>query len=268
MSALFINGLVQRRQMGEFELDLGMAMNGLLSGLVAITAGCAVVELWVSPVIGLVAGLVYYGSSNLLIKLKIDDAVDAIPVHLFNGAWGIVAVGLFTSPDLLLKAYGTNSHPGFFYAPTESNLMGAQLCAIAFVMVWTFITMFPFFVALDCLGLFRVNSLEEIVGLDAPYEDKPSPDRLFDDDSNTSEEVRLKAYQQRFEERKEIRNKKRGKKTLDDILDVSWGHADIISDDGASNDGLSIDEDVLSDKNQTAAAPPEQAPTSVKRLEL
>jgi len=76
-----------------------------------------------------------------LIKLKINGAVDAIPVHLFGGIWGILAVGIFTSPDLLLKSYGTDSHPGFFYAPTESNLLGAQLTAIAFVMSWTFCTM-------------------------------------------------------------------------------------------------------------------------------
>lgn len=264
MSALFMNGLVRRQQSGEFELDLGMAMNGLLSGLVAITAGCAVVELWAAPVIGLVGGWVYYGSSKLLIKLKIDDAVDAIPVHLFCGIWGILAVGLFTSPDLLLKAFGTNSHTGFFYSPTDSNLMGAQLCAIAFVMAWTFITMFPFFMALDSLGMFRVNSLEELVGLDAPYEDNGAPKRLFDDNSDSNEEIRLKAYKKRFEERKQIREGKKGKKSLDELLNLSWGNADLISVDGATTDGMPI----VRDKNQAQFAPPDQVPRSNKHLEI
>lgn len=57
-------------------------MNGCLSGLVSITAGCSVVESWASLIIGAVAGGLYLGCSKLLLKKRIDDAVDAIPVHV------------------------------------------------------------------------------------------------------------------------------------------------------------------------------------------
>ena len=229
LTTLLLHGLVQQMRTGEFVLDNTMAMNGVLAGLAAVTGGCGVFELWVSPVVGLIAAFVYYGSSKLLIKLKIDDAIDAIPVHLFNGIWGMVAVGLFASPELLLKAYGKNSHSGLIYSGTEPSLLGAQLAAIAFIMCWTFCTLFPFFTVLDCLKLFRVNALEEIVGLDVQYDENMLHDH---DDSNQSEELRLKAFQQRFEERKQ----KREGKSLDTVLDASWGHGDMISDDGGSND--------------------------------
>lgn len=239
-------------------MDLVMAMNGCLSGLVAITAGCAVVEFWASIVIGIVAGWIYVGGSALLIKVKIDDAVDAIPVHLFNGIWGIFAVGLLTSPQLLLQAYGTDSHPGFFYAPIESNLLGAQVVAIVFVMGWTFVTMFPFFLVLDYLGWFRVNALEELIGLDASYTHDNAPDRLFDDESDTDQEERLRAYQKRFEERKEIRGGSRhGKKSVEDILNESWGAAEF----GNSVEGLSLSKNGMAlDVGLDDAAAPEQAP--------
>jgi Amt family ammonium transporter len=62
-----------------------MVMNGCLFGLVAITAGCSVVTPWAALIIGAIGGLVYIAGSKLLIKLKIDDAVDAIPIHCCNG---------------------------------------------------------------------------------------------------------------------------------------------------------------------------------------
>jgi ammonium transporter, Amt family len=55
-------------------------MNGCLTGLVAITAGCATVETWGAVLIGMVSGWVYFGLSKLLVRLRIDDAVDAVPV--------------------------------------------------------------------------------------------------------------------------------------------------------------------------------------------
>ena len=78
-----------------------MAMNGCLSGLVAISAGCALVESWAALIIGMLAGWLYIFSSNLLIRYQIDDAIDAIPVHRFNGLWGVISTGLFATPDLL-----------------------------------------------------------------------------------------------------------------------------------------------------------------------
>ena len=109
-------------------------MNGSLSGLVAITSGCGVVEPWAAIVIGTLAGWVYLIGSNLLIKLRIDDAVDAIPVHMFNGIWGVFSTGLFASPRLMELAYGSGmaSYPGLFYR--SGNLLGCQVILIVFII--------------------------------------------------------------------------------------------------------------------------------------
>ena len=89
-TSLFVNLYWQERRTGEFTFDLTKTMNGCLSGLVAITAGCGTVENWAGATIGAVAGLIYLVGSSLLVRLKLDDAVDAIPVHMFNGTlWQI-----------------------------------------------------------------------------------------------------------------------------------------------------------------------------------
>jgi Amt family ammonium transporter len=148
-------------------------MNGSLSGLVAITAGCGVVEPWAAVVIGMVAGWIYIYTSDLLVRLKIDDAVNAIPVHMFNGMWGVISVGLFTSPRLLLKAYGREKHVGWFYSwgrgSSDATLLASQIVTLLCVVGWTFFTMMPFFIWLNYMGWFRADSLEELVGLDISY---------------------------------------------------------------------------------------------------
>jgi Amt family ammonium transporter len=173
ISALFTNLWLEERRTGEPHFSLLMAMNGALSGLVAITSGCGVVEPWAGIVIGIVAGWMYLWSSNLLLRLRIDDAVDAIPVHMFNGLWGLIGTGLFASPRLLETAYGSGDNPGLFYGLSKgsniANLLGCQFTAVLFIFGWTFFTMFPFFIWLNYKGWFRADSLEELVGLDISY---------------------------------------------------------------------------------------------------
>lgn len=82
ISALFINMFYRRRLLGEYIFDLRFAMNGALSGLVAATAACAVVEPWAAMVIGTIAGAILFVGSKALLRLRIDDVVDAIPVHV------------------------------------------------------------------------------------------------------------------------------------------------------------------------------------------
>jgi ammonium transporter, Amt family len=151
--ALFTNLFLEERRTGEPKFDLGMCFNGALSGLVAITSGCGVVEPWAAIVIGIVSGWVYMWSSNLLIRWRIDDAVDAIPVHMFNGIWGVLATGFVASPRLMEEAFGTGDYPGLFYALARgtfrANLLGAQVVLIFFICGWTFFTMMPFFIWLN-----------------------------------------------------------------------------------------------------------------------
>ncbi|KAL3787409.1 hypothetical protein HJC23_001806, partial [Cyclotella cryptica] len=167
-SALAANYIIAERRTGEGEFSLKAAMNGCLSGLVAITGGCAVVEPWAAVIIGLFAGLIYLFSSSALIRLCIDDAVDAVPVHMSNGAFGSIAVGLFGSPTRLELAYGHSNHVGLLYSG-DGILLGAQFCGVLFVLGWVTLLMFPFFCILNYFGWFRSDVLNEIAGLDASY---------------------------------------------------------------------------------------------------
>ncbi|GMI09528.1 hypothetical protein TrVE_jg10393 [Triparma verrucosa] len=156
-------------------LDITALSNGALSGLVAITAGCSVVWPWAAVVIGFTGGFIYIGASNLLIKLGIDDAVDAIPVHFANGIWGCIAVGLFATGTLINKAYDapTTLYQGWFYewgnGSGDGRLLAAQLCGVLFIIGWTVCLMFPLFWTLNQFGLFRVSREEEQVGLDISH---------------------------------------------------------------------------------------------------
>merc|ERR1719396_173186 len=90
--------LLRARVMEPKLLDVGGFCNGILAGLVAITAGCANVEPYEAIIIGIFAAFVYQGASMLLKKLKVDDVVDAFPVHGACGIWGVVALGFFGNP--------------------------------------------------------------------------------------------------------------------------------------------------------------------------
>jgi Amt family ammonium transporter len=79
---LISSSIAAERSTGETTYYLPYALNGCLSGLVAITAGCSIVDHWASIVIGLTSGALYLVCSKLLVKWRIDDAVDAIPVHV------------------------------------------------------------------------------------------------------------------------------------------------------------------------------------------
>merc|ERR1739844_473274 len=114
VSAMFTDTLLGICTDSHAEYDITMAMNGCLGGLVGITANCSVVEPWAAVLIGLVSGIVYVFSSKLLVKLKIDDAVDAVPVHGFCGIWGCLATGIFASTDRVAFAYGIDT-AGVFY---------------------------------------------------------------------------------------------------------------------------------------------------------
>jgi Amt family ammonium transporter len=158
---------------GIFTYDLAYTMNGCLTGLVSITGGCATVEPWAAVLIGITGGWFYLLGSNLLVKFRIDDAVDAIPVHMVGGMWGVLATGLFTAPNLLEKAFGQDEHYGWFYELARDGgdftLMGIQIIAVLFIFGWTFVTMGVFFVILNWFGKLRINALEEEVGMDMSF---------------------------------------------------------------------------------------------------
>jgi len=174
MTSLVVTSMLARRQTGEVSFDLSDVLNGCLAGLVSITAGCGLIEPWAAVVIGAIGGIVYIITGPILLKLQIDDAVEAIPVHLGPGIWGMISVALFASPRWLIQVYGSANHPGLFYSFTyggaDAHMLAANCVGLLFILGWVLATMLPFFLFLSYLGWFRTDSLEEIIGLDPSAE--------------------------------------------------------------------------------------------------
>ena len=148
--------------------DPGMSVNGVLAGLVAITAPCAFVDVTAAVVIGLIAGVLVCLASTLLEKLKIDDPVGAVPVHFFNGMWGVLAVGIFANGNPDTAAWNGVSTPvtGLLYGGGTQIL--AQVAEVAAVGLTVFVASFVFFKILSALRLLRVSREVELQGLDEP----------------------------------------------------------------------------------------------------
>jgi Amt family ammonium transporter len=143
--------------------DIGMAGNGAIAALVAITAPSGYVELWAAPIIGAVAGvIVVFGV--VLIDKKIDDPVGALSAHGLAGIWGTLSCGLFTAPRLAAKNL-PGSHGGLFYTGSFTQLGGQALGVVAtFAFVFS-ISFATFWIIKKTYGL-RVNEAEEDAGLD------------------------------------------------------------------------------------------------------
>ena len=143
--------------------DVSMYLNASLAGLVAITAPCDVTDCLGAIIIGLVAGLlVVFGVWLLDYKLHVDDPVGAVAVHMMNGIWGTIAVGLFATTSVP----GNDSVVGLFYGGGFKQL-GIQLLGFVTVASWTAVTItIAFLVIKKTIGL-RVTEEEEIVGLDS-----------------------------------------------------------------------------------------------------
>ena len=141
--------------------DLGMSVNGCLAGLVAITAPCAFVTVNAALIIGLLSGLIVVCAVKLLDTLKIDDPVGAVPVHLFNGVFGTICVGLFAVDKITGAATGNGLFNG-----GGATLLIAQLKGIGAVAVYTLAVSLVFWFAIKSTIGLRVSKEEEEEGLD------------------------------------------------------------------------------------------------------
>ena len=171
--------------------DPSFMCNGMLAGLVAITAPCAYVAPWAAVVIGLIAGVLVVISCLFFERfLKVDDPVGAISVHGVNGAWGVLAVGLFADgtynfgvnssywyklPDGTLKwsadklkelpqGWTEQGVTGLFYG--NPNQLFAQLIGVGVNFLWVFVSAFVFFWVLEKVLGNRVSAKVEQDGLD------------------------------------------------------------------------------------------------------
>ncbi len=142
--------------------DVSMCLNASLAGLVAITAPCDVTDALGASVIGAVAGLlVVFGVWFLDYKLHIDDPVGACAVHMMNGIWGTLAVGLFATKT----APGNDELEGLFYGG-GFELLGKQALGFVSVAAWAAICMIIVFTIIKAIFGLRVSEEEELEGLD------------------------------------------------------------------------------------------------------
>jgi ammonium transporter, Amt family len=149
-------------------LDVGMAGNGAIAGLVAITAPCGFVEYWAAPIIGFIGGVVVvYGV--LFFDKKLDDPVGALSAHGLAGIWGTLAVGLFASERLIVDGAG----PGVWYAlfgdasaSAAFGQLGVQALAVVLTFVVVFVLSYITFAFIKATIGLRVPDDEEEAGLD------------------------------------------------------------------------------------------------------
>ena len=148
--------------------DVSMCLNASLAGLVGITAGCDAMD-WIGAcVVGIVSGILVVVVVEVLdLKLHIDDPVGAVGVHMANGIWGTIAVGLLSNPD------APAGLRGLFYTG-EFRQLGLQLLGFGSVALYAAVMMTIFFALIKKFHGIRVTAEEEIMGLDIPEHGLPS----------------------------------------------------------------------------------------------
>jgi len=165
MCGLLFSTIIDKR------MDLGATLNGILAGLVGITSGCVYIEPWAAVITGIVAGFVYQLGARTLIKVKIDDPIDAFPVHALNGIWASIAVGLFASTDRILQFHtnldtGQSDYDHGLFMGGGGRQFAAQIVGILVVASWSLVMSCLCFVPVKYANLLRVPVMEERMGLD------------------------------------------------------------------------------------------------------
>ena len=130
-------------------ITVGTIVNGSLSGLVGITAGCATMEPIFAAVTGLTAGMIAFFADAYLRNLRMDDVVGAVAVHGVAGAWGTLCAGLFFVDNMF-----------------NFKIILVQLIGIVICFAWTFGTAYFTYYLINKFGILRVSSLDEQRGLD------------------------------------------------------------------------------------------------------
>lgn len=136
------------------QYDMVAYANGVLGGLVGITAGCSNMDTHTAFIIGIVSGFIYVGSSKLLEKLKVDDPIGAFPVHGACGIWGLVATGLW------------DMDKGWWYGNEFEKCIGPNLLGVLVIVCWTVGMSLPFFLTMKFFNLLRVKPEVEEMGMD------------------------------------------------------------------------------------------------------
>lgn len=141
MTSFVVTSMLARRQTGEVSFDLSDVLNGCLAGLVSITAGCGLIEPWAAVVIGAIGSIVYIITGPILLKLQIDDAVEAIPVHL-GGLNTLLFLHFFIRSSQISVSHGSVTLSSFPILTLRPRNMGNDLCcsicisAMAHTGIW------------------------------------------------------------------------------------------------------------------------------------
>ncbi len=158
--------------------DPGMMVNGMLAGLVAITAPCAFVAPWAAVAIGAIAGVVVVISRRLLRRRAASTIrVGAISVHGVNGLWGVLSVGIFANGDYgagwngvvrdeFVKQYGSDGVRGILYGDASQLAMQVIDCVV--LSVFGFVMAYVWFKVSNLITPIRVSAETEMAGLDVP----------------------------------------------------------------------------------------------------
>ncbi len=145
LGAMFTSWVVLKKP------DLSMGLNGLLAGLVGITAGADVISPWASVIVGAIAGVIVVLSVLFFDKIRIDDPVGAVSVHGVCGVWGTLAVGIFGGGSIVTQFIGT-----------------------AAISIFAFVTSFALFYGIKLIMGVRVDAQEEHEGLDVAEHGAPA----------------------------------------------------------------------------------------------
>ena len=135
--------------------------NGVLTGLGSIIVGADVLQPWAAIIAGLVGSVVLWGSSKLLLKLKIDDPLEAFPVHGACGAWGVIATALFMD-----KTYSGGGSDYGLLVGGGGKFLGSAIVGIICITLWVGATIGGLFFLLKTAGMLRASAEEEAAGLD------------------------------------------------------------------------------------------------------
>jgi Amt family ammonium transporter len=163
--------------------DPSMLCNGMLAGLVAITAPCAFVDPWGAAVIGAIAGVLVVLSVIFFDNRGVDDPVGAISVHGVNGLWGVISVGIFATGqygagwngvirDSFVKAYGSDGVRGLLYG--DASQLVAQIFDAIVLAIFGFVMAYVWFKLSDLITPIRVPKDVELEGLDIPEVGAPA----------------------------------------------------------------------------------------------
>ncbi len=173
ITMLIFKPLLMRTGSKYNKYDFCSLCDGIVAGLISITACCNNCDVWAAFVIGVISCPVSVAAIVIIKALGVDDPINAAALHTSNGIWGLIACGFFDINKGVIVS-GNRKEMGTFF--------GYQICGIVVVGAWVFVLNFILFMILKISGILRVPLIDEIVGLDIAECGQPFPEFLTSED--------------------------------------------------------------------------------------